>query len=214
MAKNEPKAFLEVVLDQFSKVRKEDGAILVDEYVNAYEAIIVFFDYFGRLFSFITADVKSKIEILRKHRKGDAGQNYLSVRSMLEYEVNRNITIVKGPIPSASRTLLRLHRALDFIRLFFEKLSESQEHDKVSSIASDCYNQTLANFHPWLVRKGTALAMYALPNRACLLTKINDQATTTEADTLQLLANIVTVINPIYEETQSLYIKQDLLLLP
>lgn len=73
MANNNQASYLSVVYDKFSNVRKEDGTILVAEYVDAYEAIIVFFDYFGRLFSFITADVKSKIEILRKHLKGNAG---------------------------------------------------------------------------------------------------------------------------------------------
>lgn len=73
MADNNQKPYLAVVFDKFSSVRKEDGTILIAEYVEAYEAIIIFFDYFGRLFSFITADVKSKIEILRKHLNGSAG---------------------------------------------------------------------------------------------------------------------------------------------
>lgn len=133
---------------------------------------------------------------------------------MLEYEVSQGITAVKGSLPSASRTLLRLHRALDFIALFFKRLSESHESDKVASIASNSYNETLANFHPWLIRKGTYLAMYALPSRATLLAKMNDQSKMSESDVIQLLKNISTIIRPIYNETQDLYSKNDLLLLP
>ena len=52
--------------------------------------------------------------------------------------------------------------------------------------------------------------MYALPSRAALLAKMNDQSKMAESDVIQLLKDISTIIRPIYNETQDLYCKNDL----
>lgn len=60
----------------------------------------------------------------------------------------------------------------DFIKLFLQKVSELQDEDKTCGVCQDAYNSTLANFHPWIIRKGATMAMYALPSREGLLQKV------------------------------------------
>lgn len=60
----------------------------------------------------------------------------------------------------------------DFIKLFLQKVSELQDEDKTCAVCQEAYNSTLANFHPWIIRKGATVAMYALPSRGSLLQKV------------------------------------------
>lgn len=60
----------------------------------------------------------------------------------------------------------------DFIRLFLQKVGDLCDEDKTCGVCQEAYNSTLANFHPWIVRKGAIMAMYALPTRGGLLQKV------------------------------------------
>jgi hypothetical protein len=60
----------------------------------------------------------------------------------------------------------------DFIKLFLQKVNELEDEDKTCSACQDAYNSTLANYHPWIIRKGATMAMYALPTRGGLLQKV------------------------------------------
>ena len=68
-----------------------------------------------------------------------------------------------------------LHNAYfveDFIKLFLQKVGDLRDEDKTCGVCQEAYNSTLANFHPWIVRKGAIVAMYALPTRGGLLQKV------------------------------------------
>lgn len=60
----------------------------------------------------------------------------------------------------------------DFIRLFLKRLSEADEAMNTCTTCQNSYNETLAEFHPWYIRKAATLAMHALPNRPDLLKKV------------------------------------------
>ena len=62
---------------------------------------------------------------------------------------------------------------VDFIRLFIAKVGELSDEDKTHAVCQEAYNSTLANYHPWIVRKGAVVAMYALPTRGALLQKVH-----------------------------------------
>lgn len=61
---------------------------------------------------------------------------------------------------------------LDFIRLFMRSLGEIQNCDQTSSVCQEAYDKTLANYHPWLIKKGAKIAMYTMPTREQLLKKV------------------------------------------
>ena len=111
-----------------------------------------------------------------------------------------------------SRTLLRLHRALSFTMLFLERLAESSNQEKASSIASSAYAETLAKFHPWLIRKAANLAMYTLPSRGDMMVLVAKEASTEEVQ--GKLKACVLAIKPVYNQIEDLYTKYSLHDLP
>lgn len=159
----------------------------------------------------MVSEVHEKLEILKQHRKSDVGPHYITVQSMVNYEVSNNITTTKNTPPSGSRTLLRLHRALQFIILFMERLPTTEDHERLSHVASASYNETLAKYHGWFIRKGIALAMYTLPSRVAVLEKMEG---TTPERTVELLEMITKSAHPLYDTIQQVYIDNDLLDLP
>ena len=51
-----------------------------------------FFECLGTIFSFVTSDVESKINILEKYRKDPKfGDDYVTLQSMMEYEAKNNL---------------------------------------------------------------------------------------------------------------------------
>jgi hypothetical protein len=159
---------------------------------------------------FIIPDIKSKITILEAFRaNGEVKDKFESVKSMMDYEMASEL-LVKKDYVSGSRTLLRLHRGLDFTRNFLRKLAELNPDDKTNEACKASYQETLADYHPFLIRKGANLAMYALPARDDLLTKVCDDV----PKSVKLLPELLGYTDAVYDRIQALYMKNDLLALP
>ena len=127
---------------------------------------------------------------------------------MIRYEVEYGLTTFRGRVPSGSRTLLRLQRALEFILRFIDEMSMSEDDAKSSEIAQNVYKRTLANHHPWLVQKMAGLVMYMLPSRKDLIETMCKQ---NYERVLILMHEVTQTGNPIYDITHSLYKKYNLL---
>lgn len=168
------------------------------------------FRLFGTIFSFVTSDVEEKIGILRDFRKSENAEQYKSVQSMLQFEVSKDLTKNKKQA-SGARTLLRLHRALEFISAFLQKLKNTDNSAKFSSAASAAYDETLSRHHPWLIRQAVHVAMYMLPTRQDLLKKMgvedNDAG-------MQGINDLIHELNTIFNVTEELYKRDNLLDLP
>ena len=163
------------------------------------------------MFGFVARDLEWKIQTLEKRRKGPGGHNYCNVRTMLQYEANKDISKVKGILHSGSRTLLRLHWAFEFILEFMSRLSHSSDHDATSVIASEVYKDTLSKHHPWLTRKMAAIAMYFLPSRKELISVMCKQDYKT---VLEMMEKVVHTGKDIYQRTEKLYSEYGLLDIP
>lgn len=68
--------------------------------------------------------------------------------------------------PSGTRTLLRLHRALEYIIAFLHKLEDIQDTDYCSVISVQAYESTLMQYHPWVVQ--VWLVLHPQPSFYCL----------------------------------------------
>uniref|UniRef100_T1H6I4 Glycolipid transfer protein domain-containing protein n=1 Tax=Megaselia scalaris TaxID=36166 RepID=T1H6I4_MEGSC len=111
---------------------------------------------------------------------------------------------------SGSRTLLRLHRGLEFIYEFLQKLAELEDHDKTSTCCKASYNNTLAKYHPWVVRKAANVAMYALPTQGDLLRKVCLDV----PKAVQELPEMLKYTKIVYDRVENLYTMHDLHWLP
>lgn len=69
----------------------------------------------GSVFSFVSSDLKQKIDVLTNLLNKDH-QQYTTVKSMIEYE-KENKLLEKSDYVNGARTLLRLHRGLGTISL-------------------------------------------------------------------------------------------------
>ncbi|KAJ4439379.1 hypothetical protein ANN_07501 [Periplaneta americana] len=199
------------VHDGFSASLVEDDDVELDNYLLAYKEIYNFFQLMGKVFGFVASDVKSKIEILEELRRGENGEQFLTLKKMIKYE-SENGLLEKSDYTSGCRTLLRLHRGLDFIRLFLQKVGELRDEDKTCKVCQDAYNTTLAQFHPWLIRKGAIVAMHALPTRGGLLQKICRPEEVQH--TIDLLPKMLQITAEAYDRTHKCYTDNNLHGLP
>lgn len=73
-----------------------------------------FFSLLGSVFSFVSNDVRSKIDILNKHLHDSDKQKseqFVTVKRMINYEKSNGLLQDRKYV-SGCRTLLRLHRGL------------------------------------------------------------------------------------------------------
>lgn len=209
----ERKFELAIVLDAFKKTLQEDGSLVMDEYIRGYGELCIFFDMLGTVFGFITSDVREKMGILQDYRKSKHGEKYVFIQAMLDFEIENDLTRKTTHPLSGSRTLLRLHRALAFTMLFMSKLSQSTDGDSSYYMAKDAYNESLANFHPWIIRKAALWAMYTLPKVGDFIKKIA-QPNMDKGKTKQLLKEVSDAMKQVYDFTEELYTKHNLHDLP
>ncbi|XP_067945439.1 ceramide-1-phosphate transfer protein-like [Watersipora subatra] len=203
----EPMGYAQKVFDLgnvqccFEKAFLVTDEVHLANYCNAWRELNKFLNTLGTLFTFATNDVTEKVDILETYLKSNP-ENYKTVNSMLKFEVDNKITNTEKP--SASRTLLRLHRALLYIITIFEKLSSAGADAKVSSISKDAYRLTLGKHHPGLVREACNLAMNPLPSRSVLLHRI-DSEEGAEVRVVTHLINIASSARRVYDITEALY---------
>lgn len=202
---------LRKVHKSFEQSLSGEEDIFIDAYLEAFKELYKFFALMGTVFGFVSSDVKEKVHILEKLRQQQENPDkFETVQTMMEYEQSSNLLDKKDYV-SGSRTLLRLHRGLDFIYTFLKALGELEsENAKTNGVCQKAYDETLAQFHPWIIRKGAGVAMYALPNRDQLLEKVCMNA----GEALVLLPDMLCVTRKVYDRTQELYTKYDLHGLP
>ncbi|KAL2103831.1 hypothetical protein ACEWY4_000699 [Coilia grayii] len=210
----EEKFSLREVLDTFSLCLSENKEVYVQHYVEGWRGLVRFMNSLGSVFSFISKDAVNKIEILVNFLNGENGAHYVTIQSMVKYELDNELVDLtrrdKHP-ESGCRTLLRLHRALRWLELFLERLRTSSEDSKTSVMCSEAYNESLAQHHAWIIRKAAGTAFWALPGRQTFFDVMN---VGTPEQVVAMLGNALPLISEVYNITENLYAQHDLLQLP
>uniref|UniRef100_A0A3B3UV68 Glycolipid transfer protein domain containing 2b n=1 Tax=Poecilia latipinna TaxID=48699 RepID=A0A3B3UV68_9TELE len=127
---------------------------------------------------------------------------YHSVRSMIWTELNRGIVDFHHQTDSGCRTLLRLHRALLWLKLFLQKLAETPTAGRLrspSDLCREAYQNTLSHHHTWFVRRAAELAFIALPERGFFFRLVCVQ---NQEELSVVLTRVVNAIGEIYDRTQ------------
>ena len=190
------------------------GTLDMDAYIRGYEEIYKFLNLLGTVFGWVATDVHAKLEVLRSHRAGANRDKYVSVQSMVEYEVGSNLIKPKAKDSSTgSRNLLRLHRALDFVSGFLEVLPSLADKDNCCPSAQAAYKKGLAKHHPWVVQKAATMGMNLLPTKEGLVAKFcsNEEEVAKAAVTL---GEATKAMNEVYAKTQEIYAEKKILDLP
>jgi len=144
--------------------------VSMKEFLNAYEEIVKFLEMLGTLFYFVITDVREKINILEEFLVKEPVK-YKTVKSMIEHELEEKQ--LQPPASNlrtnGSRTLLRLHRAMEFIYKLLDRLYNADPKLKSPQVCTDTYESTLGKHHSWFIRKAVTIGMHALPKREVLI---------------------------------------------
>lgn len=205
---------LQEVFNNFKLCLSDDKEVYLEHYVAGWRSLVKFLNSLGSVFGFISKDAVNKINILVTHLDGENGSQYVTVQSMVKYELeNKLVDLTKGGShpESGCRTLLRLHRVLRWLELFLERLRTSSEDSKTSVMCTDSYNESLSQHHPWVVRKAAGMAFCMLPGRLAFFEVMNvgppEQVVATLGEALPLISEV-------YQITEDIYAQQNLLNLP
>ncbi|XP_037684679.1 ceramide-1-phosphate transfer protein isoform X2 [Choloepus didactylus] len=205
---------LKVVLVNFKQCLNEKEEILMDHYLTCWRGLVRFLNSLGTIFSFISKDVVTKLQIMERLRGGPQGGHYASLQSMVAYETSHQLVDLQGRSchpDSGCRTVLRLHRALRWLQLFLEGLRTSPEDARTSALCTDSYNASLAAYHPWIVRRAATMAFCALPTRKVFLETMNVGS---PEQAVEMLGEALPFIEHVYDISQKLYAEHALLDLP
>ncbi|XP_073403210.1 ceramide-1-phosphate transfer protein-like isoform X1 [Dendrobates tinctorius] len=203
------------MLQSFHSCAIIEQEILLEHYLEAWRELIKFMDSMGTVFSFISHETFTKINILQNYLNGENGKSYRTIRSMITYELENGVVNFKelppNRVPSGCRTLLRLHRALKWLEVFLYNLGTNPGEDKTSEMCAEAYHKTLAHHHSWFIRQVAEVAFLALPpiEEMYKVVCVRDY---TEARVV--LLTTVDAIVKVYNLTQELYTENHMLDLP
>uniref|UniRef100_UPI0037E73FAD ceramide-1-phosphate transfer protein n=1 Tax=Semicossyphus pulcher TaxID=241346 RepID=UPI0037E73FAD len=214
VATEDQKFSLQEVLDTFKLCLSENKEVYLEHYVAGWRGLVKFLNSLGSVFGFISKDAVNKVKILVGHLEGENGSQYVTFQAMVKYELDNDLVDLtkRGSHPeSGCRTLLRLHRALRWLELFLERLRTSSEDSKTSVMCAEAYNESLAQHHPWVVRKAAGMAFCVLPGRPAFLEVMN---VGTPEQVVAMLGEALPLISDVYQITEELYAQNNMLDLP
>ncbi|XP_070767204.1 ceramide-1-phosphate transfer protein [Enoplosus armatus] len=214
VASEDQKFCLQEVLDTFKLCLSENKEVYLEHYVAGWRGLVKFLNSLGSVFGFISKDAVNKVKILVSYLDGENGSQYVTVQSMVKYELENELVDLtkRGSHPeSGCRTLLRLHRALRWLELFLERLRTSSEDSKTSVMCAEAYNESLAQHHPWVIRKAAGMAFCVLPGRPAFLEVMNVGP---PEQVVAMLGEALPLISEVYQITEDLYAQHNLLDLP
>lgn len=204
---------LQLVVDGFNQCKGADGQLYMDGYLRAYSEVNKFLQILGTVFSFVSHDIQKKVTILQCYRKGGAGDYYFSIQSMIEYE-RENHLLTSSDQQSGSRTLLRLHRGLEFVMGFFSEILKASDTSGLGSVASELYGRTLAKHHNWVLAKTAGTLLLMMPNKQTIVERVTGGSRAVREHNEALMPRAIEVMTSVYNLTQKLYEDYDLLDLP
>ncbi|XP_068130024.1 glycolipid transfer protein domain-containing protein 2 isoform X2 [Hyperolius riggenbachi] len=203
------------MLRSFHDCVTEDNEVLLEHYLHGWRELIKFMDSMGSVFTFISHETTTKINILQGYLDSKNGKSYRTIKSMLKYEQENKVVnfeyLPSDRTPSGCRTLLRLHRALKWLEVFLYEVGTNTGQDRTSKMCADAYHETLSRYHSWFIRQVAEVAFLALPplEEMYKIVCVQDHV---EAKVV-LLTSVDAIVR-VYNITQDLYITNNMLDLP
>ncbi|KAI7999194.1 Accelerated cell death 11 [Camellia lanceoleosa] len=96
-------------------------------------------------------------------------------------------------------------RGLDMVRVLFEQIIVT-DGNSLKDPASTAYAQVFAPHHGWAIRKAVAAGMYALPTKAQLLKKLNEDETSAQIQ----MQNYIAASTPVILYVDKLFLSREL----
>ncbi|XP_030972957.1 accelerated cell death 11 [Quercus lobata] len=169
----------------------------VASFSRACSLISPLFGCLGIAFKFAEMDYVAKVNDLV-----EASKSIGTLQAMVERDVKAN-TVKKGG--SHTRNLLRVKRGIDMVKVLFEQIIVT-DGNSLKDAATKAYAQVFAPHHGWAIRKAVAAGMYALPTKAQLLQKLNED----EPSARIQMQSYITASAPVILYIDKLFLTRDL----
>ncbi|PWA85271.1 accelerated cell death 11 [Artemisia annua] len=148
-----------------SQQEQEEVELELAPFSHACSLVSPLFRCLGIAFKFAEMDYVAKVNDLCETSKSIS-----TLQVMMEKDIADDCVRKAG---SHTRNLLRVKRGLDMVRVLFHQILASQDNS-LKNPASKAYGQVFSPYHGWAIRKAVAAGMYALPTKAQLLQKLNE----------------------------------------
>ncbi|KAF7643874.1 hypothetical protein LDENG_00231950 [Lucifuga dentata] len=214
-----------------------DGDVLLEPYLQSWNELVKFMESLGTIVSFFSQKVKVKIALIRelslKHSAEALGKRgppdlsgcqtplglqhgaYRSVRSMVEAELKAGVVNFSRRTDSGCRTILRLHRSLQWLKLMLEGLANGEDADgrykTPGELSRDAYQVALAPHHSWMLRQAAELVFLALPDRKFFFQLV---CVHSQQEATPKLRTIIHALTLAHTHTQQILHKHNMLELP
>ncbi|KAJ7969082.1 accelerated cell death 11-like [Quillaja saponaria] len=146
-------------------VNSQTPDLEVAPFSRACSLVSPLFGCLGIAFKFAEIDYVAKVDDL-----AEASKSIVTLQSLIDRDIEAKTVRKAG---SHTRNLLRVKRGIDMVRILFEQILVT-EGNSLKDPASKAYAQVFAPHHGWAIRKVVAAGMYALPTKAQLLKKLNE----------------------------------------
>lgn len=137
----------------------------------------------------------------------------MTIQSVIGYETREDL-LRDTKRQSGSRTILRLHRALEFLSTFMLNLSKLDRDAETSSAAREAYSNTLAKHHPWAIRTSASLALRTLPNKIKLIKSALGESAINDTLTDEKMLKLALVTKDLFQVVDKIYSDNNILNLP
>lgn len=143
----------------------QSAEVEVAPFSHACSLISPLFGSLGIAFKFAEMDYVAKVNDL-----AEASKSIPKLHSLIDQDVQANSVRNAG---SHTRNLLRVKRGLDMVRVLFQQMIVT-EGNSLRDPASKAYEQALAPYHGWAIKKAVSAGMYLIPTKEQLLNKLNE----------------------------------------
>lgn len=167
----------------------------------------------GSIFKFVTSDITEKLNTLNNYLASNDSENYVNLESFVKFEIQHGRVEFKTKNDSACRTFLRLHRALLFVSEFLKELQAHEDSSSLSEMTWKVYEKTLGKYHNWAIKKLVGVALYTLPTKKQLTSKML-QSGLNEQDLKSYNVDLTNTLDNLYSICQCVLEKNNLLSLP
>uniref|UniRef100_UPI0037E9C26F glycolipid transfer protein domain-containing protein 2 n=1 Tax=Semicossyphus pulcher TaxID=241346 RepID=UPI0037E9C26F len=227
-----------LLLSHLLAAQADTSDVLLQPYLSSWDELVRFMEALGPMVGLISKEIETKTSVIRQlallagespeaelapdvnsinsvSTEADSKTNpYHSVRSMILVELSQGLVDFNQQTDSGCRTLLRLHRALLWLKLFLEKVAETPVSGRLrspSELCREAYQSTLANYHTWLVRRAAEVAFIAVPERGFFFRLVCVQ---NQEELSVLLNRVVQATGEVYDRTQKALEENGMLDLP
>ncbi|RXH85250.1 accelerated cell death 11-like [Malus sylvestris] len=164
----------------------------IGKFTQACRLVSPLIRHLGVASKFADIEYSAKVSVIEK-----AGKSVNTLEDSLDREIQQNTF---KPHNSASRSLIRVRRSLEMLKIIFEQTMASSEKSIMDPVKT-AYNQVLYPYHGWALRKTFVGALHTLPTKSLFFKRVKLD----EASAFVQMQRTVTALAPLIHYIDNLF---------